>query len=225
MKKLELACFTIESVAIAQKAGVDRVELCVDNAVGGTTPPEAMLQQARQIFNSDLYSMIRPRGGDFVYSMQEIWEMQLQILVAKENGVNGLVFGVLTSNNKIDVAVNKALVALADPLPCTFHRAFDIVENPETALEDIIACGFTTVLTSGCPTNVTNGKEALQKLVSQAKNRIEIMPGGSLRSENIMEINQVVHASWYHTSAITDSSAIANLEEVIALQKVLSKLS
>lgn len=221
MKKIETACFNLESALIAQKAGADRVELCADMSVGGTTPTIEIIQQARENLSIDLYVMIRPRGGDFVYSMHEIMYMYLDILEFKDIGVDGFVFGILTNDGKIDIEVNKALVDLAKPLPCTFHRAFDEVSNYEKALEDVISCGFSTILTSGTFPNVMEGKEVLKQLVIQANNRIEIMPGGGLRWTNISALNEMVNANWYHSSAITDGSEIANPEEIIQLKKKL----
>lgn len=221
MKKIETACFNLESALIAQKAGADRVELCADMSVGGKTPTIEIIQQARENLSIDLYVMIRPRGGDFVYSMHEIMYMYFDILEFKDIGVDGFVFGILTNDGKIDIEVNKALVDLAKPFPCTFHRAFDEVSNYEKALEDVISCGFSTILTSGTFPNVMEGKEVLKQLVIQANNRIEIMPGGGLRWTNISALNEMVNANWYHSSAITDGSEIANPEEIIQLKKKL----
>ena len=220
-KKIEIACFNLESALIAQKVGADRVELCADMSVGGTTPTIEIIQQAREHLTIDLYVMIRPRGGDFVYSMHEIMYMYLDILEFKDIGVDGFVFGILTNDGKIDIEVNKALVDLAKPFPCTFHRAFDEVLDYENALEDVISCGFSTILTSGTFSNVMEGKEVLKQLVIQANNRIEIMPGGGLRSINISALNEMVDANWYHSSAITDGSEIASPEEIVQLKKKL----
>ena len=221
MKKIEIACFNLESTLIAQNAGADRVELCADMSVDGTTPTIEIIQQAREHLTIDLYVMIRPRGGDFVYSMHEIMYMYLDILEFKDIGVDGFVFGILTNDGKIDIEVNKALVDLAKPFPCTFHRAFDEVLDYENALEDVISCGFSTILTSGTFSNVMEGKEVLKQLVIQANNRIEIMPGGGLRSINISALNEMVDANWYHSSAITDGSEIASPEEIVQLKKKL----
>jgi copper homeostasis protein len=165
--------------------------------------------------------MIRPRGENFVYSEAELDQMKSDIVNIKKLGVNGFVFGILNEDKTINIEQNKALVELAKPLPCSYHRAFDAVSNYEQALEDIIACGFSTLLTSGTFSNVMEGKEVLKKLVEQAKNRIEIMPGGGLRSTNISELNQIVNANWYHSSAITDGTEIANSEEIIQLKEKL----
>ena len=221
MKKIEIACFNLESAVIAQKAGADRVELCADMLVGGTTPIIETIQQAREHLTIDLYVMIRPRGGNFVYSEAELEQMKSEIEAIKKLGVNGFVFGVLKDDKTINLEQNKVLVELAKPFPCSFHRAFDAVLNYEQALEDVISCGFSIILTSGTFPNVMEGKEVLKQLVIQAKNRIEIMPGGGLRSTNISELNEMVKANWYHSSAITDGSETANPEEIIQLKKKL----
>ena len=220
-KKIEIACFNLESATLAQKAGADRVELCANISDGGTTPSIEIIQQARKNLTIDLYVMIRPRGGNFVYSEVELNQMKSEIENIKQLDVNGFVFGILNEDNTINIEQNKALVELAKPFPCSFHRAFDAVSNYEQALEDVIGCGFSTLLTSGTFSNVTKGKEVLKKLVEQAKNRIEIMPGGGLRSTNISELNQIVNANWYHSSAITDGTEIANPEEIIQLKEKL----
>jgi copper homeostasis protein len=221
MKQLETACFNLESALIAQKFGADRVELCADMLVGGTTPTIEMIQHARKNLSIDLYVMIRPRGGNFVYSEAEFEQMKSEIETIKKLGVNGFVFGILNDDKTINLQQNKVLVELAKPFPCTFHRAFDAVSNYEQALEDVISCGFSTILTSGTFPNVMEGKEVLKQLVIQANNRIEIMPGGGLRSTNISELNEMVNANWYHSSAITDGSETANPEEIIQLKKKL----
>ena len=217
-KKIEIACFNLESALIAQKAGADRVELCANVSVGGTTPSIEIIQQGREHLTIDIYVMIRPRGGNFVYSEAEFQQMKSDIENIKQLGVNGFVFGILNEDKTINIEQNKALVELAKPFPCSYHRAFDAVSNYEQALEDVIACGFSTLLTSGTFSNVTEGKEVLKKLVEQAKNRLEIMPGGGLRSTNISELNQIVNANWYHSSAITDGTEIANSEEIVQLK-------
>ena len=221
MKQIEIACFNFESALLAQKAGADRVELCANISVGGTTPSIEIIQQARKNLTIDFYVMIRPRGGNFVYSELELDQMKSEIETIKKLDVNGFVFGILNEDKTINIEQNKALVELASPFPCTFHRSFDAVSNYEQALEDVIDCGFSTLLTSGTFSNVMEGKEVLKKLVEQAKNRIEIMPGGGLRSTNISELNQIVNANWYHSSAITDGTEIANWNEIIELKNKL----
>lgn len=221
MKKIEIACFNLDSALIAQKAGADRVELCADMSVGGATPTIEIIQQAREQLTIDLYVMIRPRGGNFVYSDSEFEQMKSEIETIKKLDVSGFVFGILKEDNTINIEQNKALVELAKPLLCTFHRAFDEVLDYKQALEDVISCGFSTILTSGTFPNVMEGKEVLKQLVIQANNRIEIMPGGGLRSTNISALDEMVNANWYHSSAITDGSEIANSEEIVQLKNKL----
>ena len=221
MKKIEIACFNLDSAIIAQNTGADRVELCADMLVGGTTPTIEIIKQARELLTIDLCVMIRPRGGSFVYSDSEFKQMKSEIETIKKIGVNGFVFGILNKDKTINIEQNKVLVELANPFPCTFHRAFDAISDYEKAVEDVISCGFSTILTSGTFPNVMEGKEVLKQLVKQANNRIEIMPGGGLRSTNISELDEMVNTNWYHSSAITDGSEIASPEEIVQLKKKL----
>ena len=221
MKKIEIACFNLDSAIIAQNTGADRVELCADMLVGGTTPTIEIIKQAREHLNIDLYIMIRPRGGNFVYSDSEFEQMKLEIEAIKKLGVNGFVFGILKDDNTINIEQNLELVELAKSFPCTFHRAFDEILDYEKALENVISCGFSTLLTSGTFPNVMEGKYVLKQLVIQANNRIEIMPGGGLRSTNVLELNEMVNTNWYHSSAITDGSEIASPEEIVQLKNKL----
>ena len=221
MKKIEIACFNLESTLIAQNAGADRVELCADMSVGGITPTIEIIQQVREHLTIDLYVMIRPRGGNFVYSDSEFEKMKFEIETIKKLGINGFVFGILKEDRTINIEQNKALIDIAKPFPCTFHRAFDEVLDYEQALENLISCGFSTILTSGTFPNVMKGKEVLEQLVIQANNRIEIMPGGGLRSTNISALDEMVNINWFHSSAITDGSEIASLEEIVQLKKKL----
>ena len=220
-KKIEIACFNFESALIAQKAGADRVELCADMLVGGTTPTIEIIKQAREHLNIDLYIMIRPRGGNFVYSDSEFEQMKSEIEAIKKLEVNGFVFGILKDDNTINIEQNLELVELAKSFPCTFHRAFDEILDYEKALENVISCGFSALLTSGTFPNVMEGKYVLKQLVIQANNRIEIMPGGGLRSTNISALDEMVNINWFHSSAITDGSEIASLEEIVQLKKKL----
>lgn len=221
MNKLEIACFNLDSVLIAQENGADRVEFCAEMEVGGTTPNFEITKQVRQLLTIDLNVMIRPRGGNFVYSDAEFQQMKNEIVQFKELGVNGFVFGILTENNSINKIQNTELVELAKPFPCTFHRAFDEVSDAFQSLEDVIECGFQTILTSGQKPNVMEGVNRLAELVSKANNRVIIMPGGGLRSTNIEFIQEKTNATFYHSSAITDGSETANAEEIIQLKKKL----
>ena len=224
MKKLEIACFNLDSALIAEENGADRIELCADLHLGGTTPTIAMIEAAKLMLTVDLFIMIRPRGGDFFYAEDEFQQMKASILHIKKLNVDGFVFGILNEDNSVNINQNTELVNLAKPIPCTFHRAFDKVQNYKTALDDVIFCGFSTILTSGTFLNVMEGKALLKELVFQAKDRITIMPGGGLRSANIEELDELVNAEFYHSSAITDETEIANPYEIIALKQKICSL-
>ncbi|WP_333876512.1 copper homeostasis protein CutC [Flavobacterium sp.] len=219
--QLEIACFNPESALIAQEHGADRVELCKGIAVGGTTPDFETVKHIREKLSIDLYVMVRPRGGHFVYTDEEFQQMQADIVALKQLNIDGFVFGILKDDKTINIEQNKMLVDLAKPIPCTFHRAFDEVENAFESLEHIIACGFKTILTSGQTPNVMEGLHRLSELVKAADNRIVIMPGGGLRSGNIEQIQKNTQADFYHSSAITDGSETASPTEVQALKSKL----
>ena len=223
MKKnqLEIACFNLNSVIIAQQNGADRVELCANMKEGGTTPDFEITQIAREKLTIDLNVMIRPRGGDFVYSDTEFEQMKAEILQFKKLNVDGFVFGILNKDDNINEEQNTELVALANPIPCTFHRAFDVVKNVNQSLESVIKCGFKTILTSGQEKNVVEGIDVLAELVKKANNRITIMPGGGLRSPNGKLLKEKTAAGFYHSSAIVDSGEIANDKEVKAIKTSL----
>lgn len=222
MGKIEIASFNVASAIIAQENGADRVELCAEMSLGGTTPAIEDVVQVREAITIDLNVMIRPRGGDFVYTDTEFEQMCRSILKMKELGVDGLVFGVLNPDNSVNVIQNQALVELAEPTPCTFHRAFDDVLDMSKALEDVIKCGFKTILTSGCKPNVNEGLYNLKDLVKWADDRIVIMPGGGLRSTNVAQVLRETGASYFHSSAITDGSETAVATEVKALKEKVS---
>lgn len=219
-KQLEIACFNLESALVSQQAGADRVELCDGFDVGGTTPVLEIIQKAHEQLTIDLYVMIRPRGGSFVYTEEEFSQMKTSIEALKPY-CKGFVFGILNQNNTVNIKQNSTLLQSAYPLPCTFHRAFDEADDYEQALEDVISCGFSTLLTSGTYSDATKGKEVLKKLVVQAKNRITIMPGGGVRSGNIQALDDYVQATFYHSSALVDYGQIANTEEILKLKSHL----
>lgn len=223
MKKnqLEIACFNYESALIAQENGADRIELCENMQLGGTTPNYVLTVRVREKLSIKMHVIIRPRGGDFVYSDEEIAEMKQDLKQFKKLGVDGFVFGILNEDGSINKKKNQELVNLAYPLSCTFHRAFDVVKNVEQSLEDIIECGFKTILTSGQELNIEEGVFNLEKIQKLANNRIEIMPGGGLRSSNIKLLQDKLEPTFYHSSAITDATEIANPEEIKEIRNFL----
>ncbi|WP_042721441.1 copper homeostasis protein CutC [Flavobacterium sp. B17] len=218
MANIEIACFNPESAITAFENGADRIELCDGLSEGGTTPNFETVRQLREKINIPIFVMIRPRGGDFTYSDEEFEKMKSDLIQLKSLHVDGFVFGILNGNDEVNIEQNKELVELAEPYPCTFHRAFDRARDLESSLEKVIECGFKTILTSGQKANVSEGKENLKKLLELSNGRIEILVGGGLRSTNIQEIRDFTKASYFHSSAIIDGGAFAREEEVVALK-------
>ncbi|WPO83919.1 copper homeostasis protein CutC [Chryseobacterium sp. JJR-5R] len=218
MSKIEIACFNPESAMVAFENGADRIELCDGLAEGGTTPDFETVKQLRRKISIPLFVMIRPRGGDFTYSDAEFEQMKNDLTQLKSLQVDGFVFGILDENDEVNTEQNKELAELAKPYPCTFHRAFDRAKDLENSLEKVIECGFTTILTSGQKSNVSEGKENLKKLVELSAGKIEILVGGGLRSTNIEDIRDFTKAEYFHSSAITDGGAFADADEVAALK-------
>ena len=201
--KLEVIAFSIDSCSIIQQAGAHRIELCDNPGEGGTTPSYGMIKKARELTSIELYTMIRPRGGDFLYSFDEFDAMKEDIKICKQLGCDGVVLGILTADGTVDKQRTGALVELAYPMGVTFHRAFDRVRNPFEALETLVEIGCERVLTSGLMPNVTDGKEVLKELITAADERIIVMPGSGIRHTNIAEIAYHTGAVEFHTSART----------------------
>ncbi|WP_432223012.1 copper homeostasis protein CutC [Flavobacterium sp. TMP13] len=224
MKKnqLEIACFGLYSVVLAQENGADRIELCLDMSVGGISPSSMLVAAAREITTSELYVMIRPRGGSFVYNEAELNEMKKAVLDFKNLNADGFVFGILNEDGTVNEKQNAELVQLANPLPCTFHRAFDDVPDPHQALEQLIKIGFSSILTSGGAVNAIAGIDVLENLIRIANTRIKIIPGGGIRSTNINLLLERLGPNIYHSSAVLDETDVPSIEEIIKLKKVLS---
>lgn len=201
--KLEVIGFTIESCLIAQAAGAHRIELCDNPSEGGTTPSYGFIKTARENLSIELYPIIRPRGGDFLYSEIEFEVMKADIQICKNLGCDGVVIGMLNSDGTVDKQRCKELVDIAQPMGVSFHRAFDRTKDPFKALEDIISIGCERILTSGQKSVATDGAALLNELVKQANGRIIIMPGSGVRSDNVENLVKKTNATEFHTSART----------------------
>jgi copper homeostasis protein len=201
--KLEICSFDLLSALIAQEEGAHRIELCAGPAEGGTTPGPGLIQAARERIHIDLYPIIRPRGGDFLYTDEEFDIMRKEVAFCKQAGCNGVVIGLLHEDGSIDKKRTALLVETAYPLGVTFHRAFDWAANPFEAMEDIIRVGCERILTSGQRPTASEGAELINELIRQADDRIIIMPGSGVRSDNILDIAERTGASEFHTSART----------------------
>ncbi|KAK5232760.1 hypothetical protein LTR47_006324 [Exophiala xenobiotica] len=201
MAIVEIACFNTQSAIIAREAGASRLELCDNADLGGTTPPIEWLTRIRDGTDSDvpINVMIRPRGGDFVYTALEFDRMKDSINKVKSTGkVDGFVFGTLTTENTVDVD-----------------------RTTELGLEDVIRCGIRIILTSGGESNAVQGREVLARLVRQAGDRVVIMPGGGVRSTNLGLLRREIQASAYHSSALFQPDTVVNAEEVCRMRAIL----
>jgi len=198
---LEIACFTLEGALLAQQAGAYRIELCENPSDGGTTASYGMLKKVKDLISIPVFPIIRPRGGDFVYSNQEFDVMKYDIEICKQLGYEGVVFGILNEEGDVDIERTDELVKLASPMQVTFHRAFDRSSNPLKALEDIIQCGCHRILSSGQFPSVIDGLPLLKQLILQANKRIIIMPGSGLNSMNVIDIATATGAFEFHTAA------------------------
>ena len=199
--KIEICANSVESAVKAQQAGAYRVELCAGIPEGGTTPSFGEIRMARQLLNhTKLHVIIRPRGGDFLYSPIEQEIMLHDIKVARQLGADGVVFGCLTAEGDVDVPLMKKLMNGVGEMSVTFHRAFDMCSNPKEALEQIIGLGIDRILTSGREATAEKGIPLLKELVEQADGRIIIMPGCGVNAGNIRKIAEETGTYEFHFS-------------------------
>ncbi|HMC31836.1 MAG TPA: copper homeostasis protein CutC [Candidatus Angelobacter sp.] len=185
---LEICLDSVESAINAQRGGADRVELCAALPEGGTTPSAGMIAAVRKAVSIGLQVMIRPRGGDFCYSADEFGIMQRDILIAKQLGANGVVFGMLDLEGHIDRPRMQQLIELARPLKVTCHRAFDMSSDFERALDDLISLGVDRVLTSGGQKSAIDAMPTLKQIVQQAHGRISVMACGEISITNVKAV-------------------------------------
>lgn len=201
---IEICANSVESAVKAQAGGAHRVELCAGIPEGGTTPSFGEISTARRMLNqTKLHVIIRPRGGDFLYSPIEQEIMLQDIRTARQAGADGIVFGCLTANGDIDVPLMKNLLAAVEGMSVTFHRAFDMCRHPREALEQLIALGIDRILTSGCEATAEEGIPLLKELVTLANGRITIMPGCGINASNIRRIATETGAREFHFSGRT----------------------
>jgi copper homeostasis protein len=198
---LEVIAFDIDSCQVIERAGGGRIELCANPAEGGTTVSYGMMKAARKAVDIPVFPIIRPRGGDFLYSNAEYDIIVQDVKSCKEIGMDGVVFGFLDAAGNIDKERTSRLVELAYPMEVTFHRAFDHSREPMQALEDIIVCGCNRILSSGTADVAGNGLVMLKKMVEAAADRIIILPGSGIRANNIAAIARETGLQEFHTSA------------------------
>lgn len=197
---LEAPVFNLQAGLEAAKFGIDRLELCANFPEGGETPSAGMLRFLKSEVDIPIFVMIRPRGGDFVYSQKELIVMKQDIQLLTELGADGFVFGMLDEKGKVNVAACEMLLRAAGEKPCTFHRAFDASADLEDSLERIIELGFQRVLTSGGKNSLTAGLPVILNLLEKAKERIIIMPGGGTKPEHVPILRKSGYLKEVHAS-------------------------
>ncbi|MFT3903954.1 MAG: copper homeostasis protein CutC [Niabella sp.] len=197
---IEIATTDFESTKNAVEGGADRIELCANLGEGGTTQSFGVIKKCRDRFDTQIFPIIRVRGGDFLYTDEEFDCMLYDALKCKELECDGIVIGFLKRDGGIDVERTERLVEAVYPLQVTFHRAFDRCKDPFAALEDIISCGCSRILTSGQQPTAPEGASLIGELNKMAKGRIIIMPGSGVRSTNILQLAKDTGCGEFHTS-------------------------
>lgn len=197
---IEIATTDFITTKAAVEGGADRIELCAALCDGGTTPSFGTIKKCRENFNVQLFPIIRPRGGDFLYSDEEVEIMMKDAKLCKDLGCDGVVIGLLNADGTIDLKRTAKLIELAYPLEVTFHRAFDRCKNPFEAMEQLIEIGCQRILTSGQQPTAPRGIDLIARLVKAADERIIIMPGSGVRKENIKELAEKTGATEFHSS-------------------------
>jgi len=198
---VEVCVDSVESAIRAYQGGATRLEVCSALSEGGLTPSFGLLRAIRLIIPIPIVVMIRPHGGEFVYSDAEIAAMKVDIEVARMSDAEGVVFGVLTNDFQVDKVLTRDLIDAARPLTVTFHRAFDMVADPFQALDDLMSVGVDRILTSGCAPSAAQGQDLIAKLIDRAAGRISLMPGGGISEANITPLLQSTGAKEIHLSA------------------------
>jgi len=213
---IECCCTSVYEARQAQEGGASRIELCENLALGGTTPRRELVKEVVAAVDIPVNVLIRPRGGDFVYTDAQIGEMIASIADYKALGINAVVIGALRRDGSVDTEAMLPLLEAARPLEVTFHRAFDCCADPLKSLEDIISLGCERLLTSGCKADALTGSPLIANLIQKACGRIRIMPGCGVRPTNIAQIEASTKAAEFHSSShgpngLTDSAVVSEL--------------
>lgn len=185
-----------------EKNGAERIELCDNLEVGGTTPSYGTIKKTIESVKIPVFVIIRPRGGNFCYSLEEIEIMKNDILICKNLNVSGVVLGALDKNNNIDYPLIKEFVTLAKPMSVTFHKAIDEVKNPVLEVKKLANIGVDRILTSGTKATAIEGKDIINEMIVQSKNQIKIVVAGKVTKENLENIKKLIPNEEYHGKKI-----------------------
>jgi len=213
---VEAAVESLADALAAVDGGADRLELCAELREGGTTPAARLIEDVLDRVDVPVMVMIRPRGGNFVYTMHELDTMRRDIELVRELDADGIVLGVLDARNEVDVYRCRELMDMADGLPVTFHRAFDRIVDQAHALESLIELGITRVLTSGGADTAERGIDQLRDLVEAADGTISILAGGGVRDQNVAEIVRETGVPEVHLRCEGDAERIRRVKNVLA---------
>lgn len=217
---IECCANSVKSAINGQAGGAERVELCANLELGGTTPSAASICMAREVLEVDLFVLIRPRAGNFCYSDLEMEEIIQDIEFCKQLGCEGVVIGALTEDGNIDLENTKQMVQAASPMEVTFHRAFDQVSDSKKALQQLIDCGCDRVLTSGSKDTVKEGLEVLKELTEQAQDKIRIMPGGGLDIVSALQLYSL-GVREFHLSATNKKHDLPRYTQVDVIENFI----
>lgn len=219
---LEVVATSLESARAAERGGADRLELCVNLAQGGTTPPADMIRAVRDSLHIPIHVMIRPRPGNFSYSESELEQMRAELQTAKIIGADGVVLGILKDNRTVDVDRTRDLVRLARPLPVTFHRAFDETPDAQIALDLVLEAGAARILTSGQQASAFDGRTLIHDLVQRAGDRIRILAGAGINHKNARTLIQETGVAEIHAASAVmtenrniDEHLVRSLKEIV----------
>ncbi|MBO0948524.1 copper homeostasis protein CutC [Fibrella forsythiae] len=203
---IEVCAYSVDDCLAAQQAGANRIELCSARAEGGLTPSLGLMRQVRAAISLPIFVMIRPRGGDFVYSASEIAVMEADIEVARLAGADGVVLGTLLPDGRVDRDTTRHLIQCASPLPVTFHRAFDLTSDAQKALDELIDLGIANVLTSGQQPRAIEALPLLEALANQAAGRITIMAGSGVNGRNAVQLARTGVTALHLSGSVTTES-------------------
>lgn len=214
---IEICITHLPAAITAQRLGARRIELCSALDAGGVTPSAGLIRQAVAALDIPVMVLIRPREGDFIYTPVEVEAMLDDIRFCHSAGAHGVVIGALNGDFELDMPVMEKMVEAANGLEICCHRAFDFVQNPEKALEQLVTLGIDRILTSGGAPSAWQGRSLIRQLVEQANGRISIMPGGGINSSNLKALAEATGTKEFHLSAKKRTTTPSNKDGLAGL--------
>ena len=199
-KTLEVCVDSVESALAAERGGADRLELCQNLVIGGTTPSCKLFETIRKYSKIPIHVLLRPRFGDFCYTQFEFEMLCAEAAMYRELGAEGVVIGMLLPDGTLDIQRMEKLMETTEGMSVTLHRVFDVCRDPKTTLEQAVKLGIHTILTSGQQNSAVKGAELLAELQRQAAGRIRIQAGGGICADAIRELYPKTGVTAYHMS-------------------------